>query len=168
MEAIQENPQKSISDRLKEVLGTLSVDQMRFVAAMQHTASKKEAAEAVGLEPNTVYKWPKIVDEAILIAAKQREESAREMASKYLLKAMNVKVGALDSEDEVLRQRAATEIIEWNLGKATQKQEVTGKDGGPIELTDTERAKRLDFLLNAARTRRSRADSEGGGGDGGE
>lgn len=47
----------------------------------------------------------------------------------------------------------------------TDKQEVTGKDGGPIELTDTERAKRLDFLLSAARARRDGATTESGSGD---
>ena len=52
--------------------------------------------------------------------AAQKVEMARAIARKYLTKAMMVKVKALDSDDEGTRQRAATELIEWQLGKAAQ------------------------------------------------
>jgi len=45
-----------------------------------------------------------------------------------------VKVKGLDSVDEALRQRVASEIIEWEMGKATQRQEVSGRDGGPLKV----------------------------------
>ena len=45
---------------------------------------------------------------------------------------MAVKVAGLDSENERVRQDAATELIEWELGKAKQTSEYLGKDGQPI------------------------------------
>lgn len=131
----QENPQKSISKQLAKVMASLSVDQLRYVAAMQQCASKKEAAEIIGIEPNTVYKWPAVVEDAVRLTALDREGAARDIAKKNLVKAMMVKTKALDSDDEVLRQKVATEIIEWNLGKALQP--IGGKDGGPIEFKKT-------------------------------
>jgi hypothetical protein len=38
---------------------------------------------------------------------------------------------------------------------------VTGPNDGPVEFTEIERAKRLDAILDAARARRDRQDSEG-------
>lgn len=168
-ESPQENPQKSISEQLAEVMASLSVDQLRYVAAMQQCASKKEAAEIIGIEPNTVYKWPAVVEDAVRLTALDREGAAREIAKKNLVKAMMVKTKALDSDDEVLRQKVATEIIEWNLGKALQP--IGGKDGGPIQTedvtatTDTERLERLVALSNAARARRDGSAPSGDSGD---
>jgi hypothetical protein len=120
VETVQDSPGKSISERLEEVMAQLSYDQLRFLAAMADCSTKAEAAEAIGLKPNTVYKWPDIVDEALELQAAERVETARAIARKYLTKAMMVKVKALDSPDEGVRQRAATELIEWQLGKAAQ------------------------------------------------
>jgi len=61
--------------------------------------------------------------------------AAQHIRRSSLAKAMLVKVDGLDTNDESLRQKVATEIIEWEMGKATQKQEVTGAKGGPIETT---------------------------------
>lgn len=163
-EQMQENPQKSISERLREALAYLSVDQLRFVAAMQHTASKKEAAELIGLAPNTVYKWPGVVDEAVLLSAQDKEAAAREVSANHLLKAMMVKLKGLDSDDEALRQKVASEIIEWNLGKAIQKQDVTAK----IEVDDTtglspeQRLARVNAYAQAARVRAAMNSAPGG------
>ena len=129
VEDVQGNPQKSTSEQLKEILSRLSVEQLRFVAIMQQCATKTEAATLLKIEPNTIYKWPSVVNDAIRLAALDREETAREIGRKFLVKAMMVKVKALDSDDEILRQRVATEIIEWNIGKAMQKTDVTNSDG---------------------------------------
>ena len=101
-------------------MAQLSYDQLRFLAAMSDCSTKVEAAAAIGLKPGTIYHWPDIVDEALQLQAAQKVEMARAIARKYLTKAMMVKVKALDSDDEGTRQRAATELIEWQLGKAAQ------------------------------------------------
>lgn len=110
----------------------LTDSQWRFVTAMTENPSwsKKEAAEYIGLNPRTVYAWDTYVDNAILIARKNIHAAAIERRKQALLKAIAVKIALLDSDDESVRSKAATELIEWELGKAKQMTEITGKDGG--------------------------------------
>lgn len=133
----QESLEKSTSEKLREVLARLSKDQLRFVIALQDYPSKKEAAEAIGLKPNTVYGWNGDIDEATHLFALDRIETARQMRIMSLIKAMAVKVAGLDSDDEVLRQKVATEIIEGELGKAAQP--LTGEGGGALVINIRER-----------------------------
>lgn len=123
---IKENPRKSTID---EVLSQLTDSQLRFVTAMQSCSSKREAAQEIGVEPNTVYKWPEIVDEAVRLTRLDVESATRAVRKRNLLKAMMVKVAGLDSPNEDTRQKVATEIIEGELGKPTQRNEHTGADG---------------------------------------
>lgn len=117
---IRETPEKSISERLNDALSQLSPDQLRFVALMQEYKSKKDAADALRLNPDTVYHWPKVVDEALKLTELDAVEAARTLRRQSLFKAMMVKRAGLDSDDERIRQGAATEIIEGELGKAEQ------------------------------------------------
>ena len=136
MEIGQEKEQKSTSEQLEAVLGRLTTDQIRFVVARQECATDKDAADAIDVKPNTVYKWKAEapVDEAVRLMALDGVIVAKELRRRNLAKAMAVKVAGLDEDDPRLRQGVATEIIEWELGKPTQKQELTGADGGPLEL----------------------------------
>ena len=81
--------------------------------------------------------------------------TALEIRRRNLAKAMLVKANGLDSGDERLRQSVATEFIEWELGRATQKAEVTGKDGGKLEIetsySDGEAARTIAALYEALR-----------------
>lgn len=126
----QETVKKSTSERISELLPRLSKDQLRYVIALQDYPSKKEAAEAIGLQPNTVYKWNGIVDELADLMALEATETARKIRLRNLNKAMMVKVTGLDSDDEQIRQKVASEIIEGELGKAAQP--ITGQDGGEL------------------------------------
>jgi hypothetical protein len=45
-------------ERIDQLLAKLTNPQLRFVVAMQDCKDKKEAAAAVGIKPNTIYKWP--------------------------------------------------------------------------------------------------------------
>jgi hypothetical protein len=128
------NPEKSISDELDAALAQLSTDQIRFVVARQDCATDKEAARAIGIKPDTVYHWPEIVKDAVRLMAGDGLTTALHLRRRALAKAMGVKVHGLDSGDERLRQAVATELIEWEMGKATQKQEVTGLAGGPLRV----------------------------------
>ena len=60
----QEREEKYTSEQLTAVLEQLSVDQIRFIVARQEFATDKEAADAVGISAQTVYRWPAIVKEA--------------------------------------------------------------------------------------------------------
>lgn len=114
----------------------LTDNQWRFVTAMVENPSfsKKAAAEYIGLKPETVYKWDSYVDDAIERARHNVHEAAVASRKQALLKAIAVKRALLDSDDENVRSKAATEIIEWELGRASQRQELTGQDGGAITI----------------------------------
>lgn len=126
-------------------LRQLTVDQIRFVIARQESGSDKEAAESISVSPNTVKDWKykgAPIDEAVRLMACDGLVVARELRRRHLAKAMAVKVRGLDSEDERLRQNVATEVIEWELGKATQPQDVkhegkivlvSDNDAGPFQ-----------------------------------
>lgn len=127
MSEIQENPQKSISERIDDILSRLSKDQIRFVVALQDCPTKKEAAEAIGLQPDTVYRWNGEIEEAVRLMSQERLEAAKGIRRNALIKAIMVKIAGLDSEDESIRQKAASEIIEWELGKAGIPIDITSK-----------------------------------------
>lgn len=112
----------SNSKRIEEILSELIPDQLRFVVARLHAHTDKEAAKEIGISPSTAYGWPNksIIDEAILLINAEPIDAAREIRKKNLVKAMMVKAKGLDSKDERLAQATATEIIEWELGKAKQ------------------------------------------------
>lgn len=135
MDEPQNIHEKSISEQLSDVLKTLSPNQVRFVVARQDYLSDKEAAEAVGLKPDTVYRWNGNVKRAVQLFAEDIMSGAAAIRRKNLAKAMMVKAAGLDSNDESIRQKAATEIIEWEMGKPSQRvqSEVSGPNGGALE-----------------------------------
>jgi len=123
----EERQAKSSSDELEKVLCELTIDQIRFVVARQEFATDKETAEEIGIAPATVSQWKykgAPIDEAVRLMALDGILVARELRRRNLAKAMAVKVAGLDEKDARLRQGVATEIIEWEMGKATQKQEL--------------------------------------------
>ena len=120
-----ENPQKSISDELNAIMAQLTTDQVRYVVARMEYPTKGEAAKAIGMKPDTIYRWPENVERAVELMVMDVAESARAIRKRNLIKAMAVKVHGLDSNDEATRQKVATELIEWELGKAGQPRDIT-------------------------------------------
>ena len=123
--------ENSISGQLQAVLRQLTTDQIRFVVARQEFDTDKEAALSANLKPNTVYQWKcrsnAPIDEAVRLMALDGLIAATELRRRNLAKAMSVKVKGLDEKNAKLRQDVATEIIEWEMGKATQKIESKGE-----------------------------------------
>lgn len=72
------------------------------------------------------------------------------------------------NQDVIARSRLRVDARKWLASKLAPKKygdkldlEVTGKDGGPIEYTNTERAARLAAILDRAGKERARQSSEG-------
>lgn len=128
----------SKSKRIEEILSTLLPDQLRFIVARLQTRTDKAAAEEIGIAPDTVYGWPNKdqMDEAILLINAEPIDAAREIRKKNLVKAMMVKAKGLDSKDERLAQAAATEIIEWELGKAKMPVEHSGEVDTSVKIVE--------------------------------
>ncbi len=104
----------------------LDHNQRRFAVAMLGSKTKKEAAESIEVKPNTVYNWNGDVDSVIEMMQEQRRDSILEILAEEGAKAAMVKIAGLDSEDEIRRQNAATEILDRILGKAAQPTNVSG------------------------------------------
>lgn len=122
------------SEQLEAILARLSTDQIRYVVARQEFATDKEAAEEIGISPRTVYSWGNDVREAVRMMALDGLVTAQHIRRRNLAKAMLIKVKGLDSDDDVLRQKVATEIIEWEMGKAKQTQEMIGDTALTVSL----------------------------------
>lgn len=118
----------------QDILNGLTTNQLRFLVARLDAKSDAEAARMIGMDEKTPVRWPekKQIDLALELAAYDGAVLALTMRRKILPKAMAVKIAGLESKDEKVRQSAATELIEGELGKAVQKSELSGRDGGPI------------------------------------
>jgi len=117
--------------------GKLTRNQQRFCIAMLECPTKKDAAIAVGLEPQTVYRWPDEVDRVIEQLIHSAAGSAYEILKDSVVKAAAIKHAGLDSDDERTRQGVSTEILDRVLGRALQRQEISGPEGGPIPTENT-------------------------------
>lgn len=136
----QEQPNPTCEDDpatdgdLDAVLAQLPLDRIRFVIARTECRTNKEAAVAIGLTESAVKSWPPeekaLIERALRLMAHDGVVTAVHLRRRHLAKAMAVKVKGLDSDDEKVRQGVATEVIEWELGKATQP----NKDDSPANL----------------------------------
>jgi len=148
--------ESQLTEELTAIAEQLTVDQMRFVQARQEHNTDKAAAESLEISPDTIKSWKRKgypIDRACELMAQDGLIFAASVRRKNLLKAMLVKVAGLDSDDERLRQAVSTEIVEWEMGKATQTQrhEGTGEGGAivvqNVELTDAERRDALKGMF---------------------
>jgi hypothetical protein len=132
MEQTLPNVSDTNQTRLKEILSLLTLTQIRFLIARNETKSDREAGEMIGLNGSSVKHWnedgsKRLVDEAVKLMAHDGVMTALEIRRRSLAKAMAVKAAGLEEDDPKVRQAAATEIIEWELGKATNKTEISGE-----------------------------------------
>ena len=116
--------EKSISSHFAEIWAQLNHNQRRFVVAMLDASNKKEAAEAIDITPDTVYRWPPIVDEAVTLLGHGIRNAVIEIISSGAAKAALVKLAGLDSDSEQTRQGVASEILDRILGKAISRMDV--------------------------------------------
>ena len=125
--------EKSISSAdFAGLWGKLTHNQQRFAVAMLESPTKKEAALAVGLEPDTVYRWNGDVDAVVGFMRSQVRDSVLGIIEANAVKAAMVKAGGLDSADELRRQDASTEMLNRYLGRPSQRTEISGPEGGDI------------------------------------
>lgn len=114
--------------KLQTILAQLTKDQLRLVVALQEHPSKDAAAKAINVPVKTVYNWPSdLIDEAARLMALDAVQAALDLRRRNLIKAVGVKAAGLDSRNERIRQNAASEIMEWELGKASQPLDHTTK-----------------------------------------
>ena len=146
--------EKSTSDvNFRRLWQQLTHNQRRFAVAMLDSPTKKDAAIACQLEPNTVYKWNGVVDEVVEILLDRAADSAYDILEGQVVKAAMVKVSGLDSADEKVRQAESTEILDRVLGRARQSVDVTtdGESLNEGRHSDDRHARAMVSVLEAFR-----------------
>jgi len=136
---MEDFPGKSNSEALRAALAQLSTDQIRFVVARQHCDSDKEAAEECKIKVDTVYHWPDVVREAARLMAFDGVIVAAEVLRRNVAKAAMIKAQGLESKDERVRQDAATEILDREIGKPVQRQQQSGAIETAVKLVEVVR-----------------------------
>ena len=135
----------------KDIINMMTVTQRRFLTNLHITGgSVSKAAKLPGISPITPPTWKADWRRAYALSLDDAEMAAKEELKGALAKAVGTKIDLLDSPNERVRSRAASEIIEWMLGKAVAKNEISGTGGGPIQI-DT-RSILLQRLENIAGT----------------
>ena len=122
------------ASQFAEIWHKLTTNQRRFVVAMQEHPTKKEAAESIGVQPQTAYNWNGDVDAAVDFMRNNIALATLGIIQANATKAAMIKAAGLDSGDEKIRQDVATEILDRNLGRSTQRQELTGADGDALRI----------------------------------
>lgn len=123
--------------RLRQILVTLTPQQLRYVAERYRHDSNADALRALNMSPDAPYRWPNRadVDEAVRLMAFDGVFVSRELLRRALPLAAVVKVAGLESADERIRQAAATEILDRFHGKP--KQSIDTAVTGPVQLVMT-------------------------------
>jgi hypothetical protein len=109
-----------------------------YVLARSDAFSNNQALKACGFSVG----WLRNKDIDNLNARAESLRKDKAIRASMLLgeaveEAAKVKVAGLKVRDERIKQAVATEILDREFGKPTQRQEVTGKDGGVIVINMT-------------------------------
>ncbi|MDA1329765.1 MAG: hypothetical protein O3B43_01690 [Chloroflexi bacterium] len=106
-----------MSEAFYELWYSLSDLQQKYVMKRLYTPTKASAAEALGIQRVTVYKWPAKVEEALAMLRLNMVEGAWEALRTASVKAAELKAAGLDVEDFDRQQGIASEILDRTLGK---------------------------------------------------
>lgn len=108
-----------------------------YVLARSECVSNSEALRRCGKSEGWLYK--RNIEDLNNRADELRKNKAMRAAmilSEAVEEAARVKVAGLKVRDERIKQSVATELLERELGKVPQRTELTGADGGAIEVDD--------------------------------
>jgi len=134
-------------EQLSDILRTLTPEQLKFVAARMYQRSDAAAARECDLPSSTVYGWDNKpdVDRAVQLAQLDGVHVAQERLRRLMDKAVDVLEGEMNGKSRnAKRLEAAIEVLDRVMGKATQRNEISGADGGPVSLAVVERIVRAD------------------------
>lgn len=111
----------------------MPLNDIRLMIARSECNTLKQACELTGLKYRGVRFWRsedperrERFERALRLVAQDAVAAALEIRRRTVGKAMAVKARLLDSDDERIRSAAASDIIEWEMGKAKQRQEIHG------------------------------------------
>jgi mannose/fructose/N-acetylgalactosamine-specific phosphotransferase system component IIB len=119
---------QSESRSINQLLENATPEQVKWVLARLVQKTDALAAKEIGMHPSTVCRWPNKadLDKAVMLYLRQPIDAALSILQEAAVDAAVVKVGGLKSKKDTIRQSAATEILDRNIGKPKQTQEVEG------------------------------------------
>lgn len=111
---------------LRQILRKLTPEQREYVRVRPFCTTETEAAEKVGINRRTISQWKQDTDIELAVSLVQEDGiiMSSEMLRTALPDAANVIIELLGNRKENIRLSAAVEILDRNLGKAVQRQEV--------------------------------------------
>jgi hypothetical protein len=119
-------------DDLQTVLTNLEDNRLDYVRARSLVNSDAEGYRNAGIAKALFYRWPAEEREKLNELAQQLKRATVARAIMVIQEAAEeaarVKVAGLKSRDERLKQHAATEILDRNMGKPKQGIDLTSKD----------------------------------------
>lgn len=118
---------------IKAVFDGLDPREIEYVKARANAKSDSEACRVAGFSRGWLFQHnaPDLYERALAFKADVTYR-AQTILEEAVEEAARVKAGGLKARDERVKQAAATEILDRRFGKPTQRNEVTGKDGGTI------------------------------------
>lgn len=123
--------------RLDKVLEGLDERETEYVIARSDAVSNSEALRFCGYSQGWLSKRNiEDLNGRADILRKDKAIRALMLLDAAVEDAARVKVNGLKVRDERVKQLVATEILDRAFGKPTQRTELTGADGGAIEVKD--------------------------------
>ena len=146
----------NLSD-LKTEIEQLDDDLKRaYVLERSKVNTDKAGYENAGFSRGTFYNWStEERDYLNNLAQRVRTEVSLQIMMRLQeagLDAVEVKIGGLKARNENIKQKSSTEILEWLIGKPTQKIDAKTEHSGEVAVIDNDRFDRaISSLADAVR-----------------
>lgn len=143
--------------------------EIAFLAALAATCSVTRACEAAGLGRRTVYEWREADPDFAIRWEKAKQLGAEVLEDEGVRRAsegVDEPVFYQGGECGTIRKYSDTLLIFLLKGAMPEKyrdnarMELTGANGGPVQLNDTDRAARLAAIIAAVQARKQAADED--------
>ena len=124
-------------DDLRTILDQLTDRELDYVFERSKVHTDADGYRNSGVGKHGFYRWSSERRDE-LNAMAQRLRRNRGLAAEVILvenaeKAAEVLAALLNDRASTVKLRAADSILDRTAGRATQKHELTGKDGGPVK-----------------------------------
>ena len=125
---------------VNEFLTEIKPEQRKWVIERLQAKSDAAAAKKVGISPATVCRWENkaLLDWAVSELLRHPQQQALEILTVAVVQAARAKLEGLKFKDKDGKKRwhqgVATEVLNRVLGAPVQRSEVSGPEGGKIEI----------------------------------
>ena len=168
MAAMGKQEESTEIKRLQELVKGFTSDQLAYLAIRPFVRWDKDAAETMGVSPETISRWENKadVDDALRLMRLDGVIVAGEILRQHVPLAANELANQVAHRNVTIRHKAATEILDRAMGKAITRAEISGPDGRPIETKDADSPEHNRAISSLADAIGALIPGEGGTPDG--